>query len=236
MDAGQADKVLRIGELAACVGTTADTVRYYEQLGLLEAPTRSDGGYRLYGQVELGRLQFIRRAKSLGLSLGEIKALLGLAQQGECRPLRKQVAELLRHKLEECDQKLQALAAFKASLEVRYQLALQSQEELACSCATFPASCACLPVSIEEVRPRRPDTTWPRQGRTTGHQFEVQEETMDTQTTGTTERERRSDAEELRVLNAGCGCGCDGSCGCGGAKAQAAPAQSCGCGCSVQRR
>ncbi|HYU19668.1 MAG TPA: MerR family transcriptional regulator [Chloroflexota bacterium] len=151
MRANHRGRGFRIGELAARAGTTADTVRYYEQLGLLEAATRSEGGYRLYGQVELGRLQFIRRAKQLGLTLDEIRGLLGLAEEGACRPLRKQVAELLRRKIEDSEAKLAELTAFKASLEERYQLALQSEDQPACGCSAFPADCACLPIPLEEV-------------------------------------------------------------------------------------
>ncbi len=164
MEARQTDKALRIGELATRVGTSADTVRYYEKLGLLGAAVRSEGGYRLYTEAELGRLQFIRRAKLLGLSLDEIKALLGLAEEGECRPLRKQVAELLRRKIDDCEAKLRELAAFKAGLEERYQLALEGQDEPACSCATFPATCSCLPVQIEEVSPPATETISPKRG------------------------------------------------------------------------
>lgn len=142
---------LRIGELAARADTSADTVRYYERLGLLGAPSRAQNGYRLYHEAELGRLQFIRRAKRLGLSLDEIRGLLGLAEGGECRPLRQQVAELLRRKIEECEGQLAELAAFKASLEQRYELALRHEDAPACGCASFPATCACLPVQITEV-------------------------------------------------------------------------------------
>lgn len=150
-------RILRIGELAARVGATTDTVRYYEKLGLLGPPSRSEGGYRLYTQEELGRLQFIRRAKLLDLSLDEIRDLLGVAEEGECRPLRSQVAELLRRKIVACEVKLAELNDFKASLEERYRLTLQSQDLPACSCATFPADCACLPVKIEEVTPPQPE-------------------------------------------------------------------------------
>lgn len=157
MPGSQRDRVLRIGELATQVGTSVDTVRYYEKRGLLGQPRRSRSGYRLYTEAELGRLQFIRRAKQLGLSLDEICGLLGLADEGECRPLRSQVAELLRRKIAECEAKLSELNAFKASLQERYQLALHSQDLPACSCATFPDDCACLPVQIEEVTPPRPE-------------------------------------------------------------------------------
>ena len=145
--------LLQIGELAVLTGASPDTVRYYERVGLLEPPRRSGGGYRLYGKEDLGRLQFIRRAKRLGLSLEEIRSLLGLAQEGECRPLRRQVAELLRRKIEDCEAKLAELAAFKADLEERYRLTLERQDEPSCGCAAFPASCACLPVHIDEVAP-----------------------------------------------------------------------------------
>ncbi|MER3398157.1 MAG: hypothetical protein C4316_06395 [Chloroflexota bacterium] len=63
MAGAQRDGLLRIGEVAARAGVSADTVRYYERLGLLRPPARSESGYRLYSEVELRRLQFIRRAK-----------------------------------------------------------------------------------------------------------------------------------------------------------------------------
>ena len=213
---------LRIGELAARVGATADTVRYYEKLGLLGPPSRSEGGYRLYSQSELGRLQFIRRAKLLGLSLDEIRDLLGVADEGECRPLRSQVAELLRRKIEACEVKLVELNAFKASLEDRYHLALQNQDEPACDCATFPASCACLPVQIEEVTPTRAPITKRTRQR---HAMEVM---MDAATTVTTGENLLPESTELQVINAscGCGCGCDGSCGCGAIQTEARAEQS----------
>jgi MerR family Zn(II)-responsive transcriptional regulator of zntA len=208
---------LRIGELAARVGATADTVRYYEKLGLLESISRSESGYRLYSQAELGRLQFIRRAKLLGLSLDEIRSLLGVAEEGKCRPLRSQVAELLRRKIEACEAKLAELNGFKASLEERYQLALENQDEPACDCATFPANCACLPVQIEEVTP----TTTPIIKR--NRQRHAKEATMDAATTVTTRENLPPESTELQVINAGCGCGCgcDGTCGCGSIQMEA---------------
>jgi MerR family mercuric resistance operon transcriptional regulator len=143
--------LLRIGELAAGGGTSADTVRYYERVGLLGTPARTASGYRAYTQADLGRLQFIRRAKRRGLALDEIRGLLGLAEEGECHPLRRHVAELLRRKMDECDAQQAELQAFRASVEERYHLALQRQDEPACGCAAFPASCDCLPVPITEL-------------------------------------------------------------------------------------
>ena len=68
-----------IGVLSTRTGCHVETIRYYERAGLLPAPERTGGGYRLYGTVELRRLAFIRRARALGFSIKEIRALLGLA-------------------------------------------------------------------------------------------------------------------------------------------------------------
>ena len=212
MHASGNNGALRIGEVASRVGTTADTVRYYEKVGLLGPAGRSEGGYRLYGEAELGRLRFVRRAKQLGLSLEEIRGLLGLADEGECRPLRSQVADLLRSKIRECDAKLAELTAFKASLEERYQLALESQDLPACGCATFPASCPCLPIRIEEGVPTMvmTDTKAPR------------------------------GVEELKLVEQPCACGC--GCMLAKASDSSAEYQSverscsCGCGCDSTTR
>lgn len=148
---GREGRLLRISELASRTGTTADTLRYYERLGLLWPSSRTDSGYRVYAEAELRRLQFIRRAKLLGLSLKEIREVLRLAEEGQCYPLRHQVADLLRHKIEDCETRLAELAALKASLEEHYRLALQTEGEPACGCAGFPADCACLPIPIEAL-------------------------------------------------------------------------------------
>ncbi len=144
-------ETLRIGELARLAETSADTVRYYERLGLLGAAGRSASGYRFYNHTDLGRLQFIRRAKVMGLSLNEIRDLLGLAEEGECQPLRRHVAQLLRQKIEECEAKIAELIAFKADLEERQQVAIRHQHDPGCGCQNFPESCACLPVKIGEL-------------------------------------------------------------------------------------
>lgn len=72
---------LKIGEVAHRSGMTVETIRYYEQRGLLDTPHRSAAGYRLYGPVVIDRLAFITRAKGLGFSLQEIRELLELQLQ-----------------------------------------------------------------------------------------------------------------------------------------------------------
>ncbi|MEO5932493.1 MAG: Cd(II)/Pb(II)-responsive transcriptional regulator [Duganella sp.] len=67
---------LKIGELAARTGYTVEAIRYYEREGLLPAPERSGGNYRLYRGAHLERLQFIHHCRSLDMALNEIRSLL----------------------------------------------------------------------------------------------------------------------------------------------------------------
>lgn len=72
-----------IGALSKRTGCKVETIRYYEHVGLLPAPARSAGGYRLYGTDHLKRLTFIRRARALGFSIDEVRTLLRLADERE---------------------------------------------------------------------------------------------------------------------------------------------------------
>lgn len=77
---------MKIGELSRIAGCSVETIRYYEQAGLLPAPPRSDGNYRQYNEAGAERLAFIRRCRSLDMSLDEIRALLAAADaDGDCR-------------------------------------------------------------------------------------------------------------------------------------------------------
>jgi MerR family copper efflux transcriptional regulator len=72
---------LSIGQLAQHAGVAIDTVRYYERNGLLQPAGRLASGYRRYGDAELKRLRFIRRAKALGFTLEDVRALLTLSAE-----------------------------------------------------------------------------------------------------------------------------------------------------------
>src|SRR5438093_6341175 len=72
---------LAIGTLSKRTGCNIETIRYYERVGLLPAPARSSGGYRLYGTGHLKRLAFVRRARTLGFSIDEVRTLLRLADE-----------------------------------------------------------------------------------------------------------------------------------------------------------
>ena len=80
-----------IGELSRRTAVSIETIRYYERVQLLPAPRRTTGGRRVYGPAESRTLTFIRRARELGFTLGEIRTLLALAAEdgrGTCREAR----------------------------------------------------------------------------------------------------------------------------------------------------
>jgi DNA-binding transcriptional MerR regulator len=97
---------LRIGELATATGLTVRTLRHYDQIGLLRPKTRTEGGYRLYGEAEVQRLQQIRSLQSLGFSLEQIGAMLA----GHEAPL----PEVIGWQLAAIDRELTALKRLRA--------------------------------------------------------------------------------------------------------------------------
>jgi len=87
---------MKIGELGDACGVTAKTIRYYESIGLLDAPSRTPSGYRDYDQRAVERLQFVRDAQATGLALAEIASVLELKNSGE-RSCAHTTALLLTH-------------------------------------------------------------------------------------------------------------------------------------------
>lgn len=72
---------MKIGELARVTGTKQATIRYYENIGLLRAPERTESNYRDYGADDQERLAFIRHARGLGFQISDLRSLLNLAEQ-----------------------------------------------------------------------------------------------------------------------------------------------------------
>lgn len=75
--------MFHIKELSAKTGVSPKTIRYYESIELLPAPSRAANGYRLYNETDLERLNFIRRARALDFTLEEIAAILAFRERGE---------------------------------------------------------------------------------------------------------------------------------------------------------
>lgn len=90
---------MKIGELAKKAGCQVETVRYYEREGLLPAPARSEGNYRLYGPEHLERLVFIRNCRTLDMTLEEIQRLLALRDlpHESCAGINSLVDEHIEH-------------------------------------------------------------------------------------------------------------------------------------------
>jgi DNA-binding transcriptional MerR regulator len=105
----------QIGELAARSGLTADTLRYYERLGLLSPPQRTSGGFRVYPPTALDRLRFIKQAQTLGLSLQEIRDLVSYTDRGGLRRCQR-VRDLLERKIADLDARLTELQEFRRTL------------------------------------------------------------------------------------------------------------------------
>ena len=104
----------RIGELAAKVGMTERTIRYYEELGLLDSIKRLDGGTRVYTEEDARRLKLIRRLKVLGLSLQEMHELEGMYKtQRSNRAVLPRLIELLDAHLLTVDGRIAELHALR---------------------------------------------------------------------------------------------------------------------------
>jgi DNA-binding transcriptional MerR regulator len=106
---------LSIGALSKATGTTVETIRWYERVGLLPVPARTRGNYRAYGPAQLERLSFVRRARDLGFSLDQVRALLRLADDRE-RPC-EAVDQVARAHLEEVERKIADLEALRRELQ-----------------------------------------------------------------------------------------------------------------------
>ena len=107
--------MLTIGTLGKKTGTKEQTIRYYEQIGLMPEPGRTEGGQRRYGVAELDRLSFIRHGRQLGFSLEAIRELLDLSDDPN-RPCHE--ADIIaRRQLKQVEQRMARLEALKTELQ-----------------------------------------------------------------------------------------------------------------------
>ena len=106
--------MLQVGEVARQLGLNPQTLYFYERIGLIPSPKRTEAGYRLFAEEDIDRLSFIQSAKALGLSLEEIKELLTL-QDGQALSCEEVYQRLLK-KVEQIEANIQQLQALKAEL------------------------------------------------------------------------------------------------------------------------
>ena len=105
---------ITIGKLSKESGVKVQTIRYYEEIGLMPEPMRSEGNQRLYGDGQVARLRFIRHARDLGFGLPSIRELLelGAAPDEPCA----HADDIARRHLEEVEEKISALTSLKDEL------------------------------------------------------------------------------------------------------------------------
>ncbi len=110
-----ARQAVPIGEATRQSGVKVPTIRYYEEIGLLPAPSRTEANRRLYGVADLRRLAFIRHARELGFEVDAIRTLLSL-QDNPDQPCAA-ADQIARARLAEVEQRIASLTALKAELE-----------------------------------------------------------------------------------------------------------------------
>ena len=136
--------LVTIGKLARAAGVTPRAVRHYERLGLIKAPTRTEGNYRLFDGDSIARLRFIATCRYLGFSIPEVGDLIGIMEDPAhtCA----QVVDLTRQHLELIDAKIKDL------VEMRRGLA----RNLACCTGKAVPECPVL-AFLQESASRSPD-------------------------------------------------------------------------------
>lgn len=109
---------MRIGELARATGETVKTIRYWSDLGLLDATRDPGSGYRRYGAHATERVRFLRSAQRLGLALADVKELLRARDVGSAPPCKEALA-LLRDRRDEVRRRIASLRALDRELTAR---------------------------------------------------------------------------------------------------------------------
>jgi DNA-binding transcriptional MerR regulator len=107
-------RTYKIGAVARRAEIGVEALRYYERLGLLGSPRRTDSGYRLYSEAIFARLDFIRKAQAMGFTLEEIGRIIQESEKGQspCAEVRR----IARRKLDELDLRLKQLRQYRNEL------------------------------------------------------------------------------------------------------------------------
>ena len=104
-----------IGSLSKATGCKVETIRYYERIGILPAPPRTNGGHRSFGDEHLKRLSFVRRSRELGFSLDEVRQMLRLVDGGDVTC--EQVREITLEHLHDVQNKIADLKQMERTLK-----------------------------------------------------------------------------------------------------------------------
>jgi len=141
---------LLIGDLARETGVTDKTIRYYEEIGILPKAARLDNGYRVYDTGDVARLQFVRHARALDLSLDEIDEIMAFRERGEAPCL--YVMRVIDDKIDKVGQHIQGLVELREELiNLR-----QAAQDLPTDDVEWKA-CVCHLIRNREIRSRERD-------------------------------------------------------------------------------
>ena len=130
----KARQARRIGAIASATGLTPDAVRYYERLGLVPKPPRTESGFRLYPPDTVARIRFIKQAQRLGLELKEIRDLLRPAN-GRRKEQCQHVRSVLAKHLMDVETRMRELQAYRDMLQgalAQCDRALRMKQTIAC--------------------------------------------------------------------------------------------------------
>ena len=127
-----------IGDISQKTDLNPKTIRFWEEIGLLPKPKRTivnhGTGYRIYGEDDISRLKFLKRAKVLGLSLKEMRQLLEIAQVSCCQEVSPTLQKIVIQKSEEIDQKIKDLKHLKKTLTIFSENFKNQGEKLQTNC------------------------------------------------------------------------------------------------------
>ncbi len=137
-------RLLKIGEVAQLTGFSTKTLRYYEERGLVEPTQRTEAGYRLYGAEEIARLEFVKKAKLLGLTLEEITELVSMASEGGRGKVLPRLEEVLDARLQETERRMNELAEFRDGLLYYKERLLKTAPVQGCDGGEGVSFCGCL--------------------------------------------------------------------------------------------
>lgn len=162
---GHGPQLLAIGEVARRSGFTVKALRFYDGHGILPPCRRQPTGYRLYSESDLHRLEFIRRAKALGLTLDAIRDLVAAARIPGAARVRPRLLRMLNERIAQTAHQITALTTLRRELERRRRILTSRQNE-----EGGRGYCTCLHGRQARVRPGRPEkkTRWNRLQTKTG--------------------------------------------------------------------
>ena len=152
-----------IGQLAKLTGVPSKTIRYYEEVSILPAPQRTESRYRLYSEADVRRLELIRRARVLDMTLPEVRQLVEWATSETCDDFQGRLLEVVRRKLQEVDKRITDLSDLREDLQRLEAHFIATGKEVSADHAMLecsPETCTCLGARGDKQNPNQEVMLW----------------------------------------------------------------------------